>query len=588
MKTPFSVPVDFKSQKGFVLAFTIIITLGIAAIFLGTIYNSKTGRMTTANYKNKLANFLAADGMVTLLAQEIINGKGNKYIDMTRYGKINGHVWTGLPGLTIKDLQNRMISQPNPNLYVTTNYLGKQVIADNYGTKWFGYLIPPMTGNYTFTTRGDDATSFYLSSDTSKANLSKSPICSLATWVYDWPTAGSAVSKSQSLIAGKRYYFEFLQKQAGGFATGQMGWDGPNQLSERPITGRYLSEYSSDPQWNGTFKVGNIPVRYRVLGNGHDIFNIAVEGVSTRAGNTADTLFRTPLSQSISMLAPAAAPPATMKMKVIFYDFRSTGNAKREFNWGIDASGPGFGVKTGMVNATLTDFTPTDAAYFGRTTIGKPTRSNNFIANRSCGLNRWFKDWTTVNNIYRYTDNGNCSVTDWDAAGDLWFNVKYKEELTFTLDTAQGKNVYVYSRMGNYNTGVAATSWRGDPSEFFPLDSKGHDPAGSGHNYGFCMEMHTTFTHRSGLIFEFTGDDDAWAFVNNKLEIDLGGIHPAENRMLVLDNLDLTYGQTYNFDFFQCERHQIRSSTRIVTNITSQQTLGAPVVHWRRDYGSVD
>lgn len=579
-------PIEIKPQKGFVLAFTIIITMGVTAIFLGTIYNSKTGRMTSANYKNKLANFLAADGMVTLLTQEIINGNGTKYIDMTRYGKINGHVWIGLAGDDIRDLQIKMASQPVPNLFVTTNYLGKQVIADNYGTKWFGYLIPPMTGNYTFTTRGDDATSFYLSTDTSKANLSSSPICSLATWVYDWPTGGSAVSAPQALIAGKRYYFEFLQKQAGGFATGQMGWDGPNLLSERPITGRYLSEYSSDPQWNGTMNVGSIPVRYRVLGNGQDIFNIAVEAVSTKSGNPNDTLFRTPLNQNISMLAPASVPPATMKMKVIYYDFRATGDARREFNWNPPLAN--LGVRTGMVQPTLTTFTNTDADYFGRATIGKPSRTNTFFNNRSCGLNMWFRDWTTVNNVYRYADNGSCTVTDWHAAGDLWWNVKYKDEITFTLDASQGKNVYVYSRMGNYNTGTPATSWRGDPSEFFPLDSKGHDPIGSGHNYGFCLEMHTTFTHRSGLIFEFTGDDDTWAFVNNKLEIDLGGIHGAENRMLVLDNLNLTFGETYNFDFFQCERQQVNSSTRIVTNITSQQTLGDPVVNWRRDYGSVD
>ncbi len=578
MKTFYSA--SFKQQKGYVLAFTIILIMGVTAISLGILFNSKTGKMSASNYKNKLQNFLAADGMVTLLTQEIINGNGAKYIDMTRNGKINGHVWIGLAGNEVKQITDIMKIKPNPDLKVTSNYLGKQVIADNYGTKWFGYLIPPFTGNYTFFARSDDASEFHLSSDTTSKNLTL--VCYQPTWVYDWPTSGSGVSAPQALVAGKRYYFEFFQKQGNGFATGQMGWDGPNLFSERPITGRYLSEYTSDLDWDSVFNVGGLPVRYRVLGNGADMFNINVEAITTKIGNSKDTVFRTPLNQNISLMAKASAPPKQLSLRVIYYDYLS-GGSNPEFNRPVD-----LGVFQGMVKPTLTDSTTTDAGYFGRKYIGKPTRTGTYFNNRSCGLNMWFKDWVVTKNVYRYGPGDNCSNTTFNAVGNSWLNVKRYDSLTFTLNASQGKNAYVFSQMGNYNTGNAVTSFRGDTSEFFPLDGFGRDPAFSAHNYGFCMEMHTTFTHQSGLIFEFTGDDDAWVYIDNKLVIDMGGVHPASNSILVLDNLTLEYGKTYNFDFFQCERQMMNSSSRIVTNIKMKPSLGKPVANWRRDYGSMD
>src|SRR5689334_19886931 len=62
--------------KGFVLPLTIFLILGVTAISIGIMFNGKMGRMSAVNYKNRIQAFMAADGMVTLLAQELINGKG--------------------------------------------------------------------------------------------------------------------------------------------------------------------------------------------------------------------------------------------------------------------------------------------------------------------------------------------------------------------------------------------------------------------------------------------------------------------------------------------------------------------------------
>lgn len=103
-------------------------------------------------------------------------------------------------------------------------------------------------------------------------------------------------------------------------------------------------------------------------------------------------------------------------------------------------------------------------------------------------------------------------------------------------------------------------------SSFFPIDGELLGNYGA-HNYHFTYEIHTDFTYKPGQIFNFTGDDDVWVFINKKLVIDLGGIHGASSATVNLDTLGLTDGQTYDFDFFFAERHTSESNLKIQTSI---------------------
>jgi fibro-slime domain-containing protein len=117
-----------------------------------------------------------------------------------------------------------------------------------------------------------------------------------------------------------------------------------------------------------------------------------------------------------------------------------------------------------------------------------------------------------------------------------------------------------------------------DPSQgrgFFPIDdgtpyATMFGDQGKLHNYSFTFELHTVFRYKGGEYFNFRGDDDVYVFVNNKLVINLGGVHSAEPAQVNVDSLGLTVGQTYPLDFFSTERHVVGSNILFETTLSLQ------------------
>ncbi|MEO1007755.1 MAG: fibro-slime domain-containing protein [Planctomycetota bacterium] len=106
---------------------------------------------------------------------------------------------------------------------------------------------------------------------------------------------------------------------------------------------------------------------------------------------------------------------------------------------------------------------------------------------------------------------------------------------------------------------------------FFPINGQGYGDFRDGQNFHFTTMIDTTFVYDadSNPIFKFTGDDDVWVFIDDKLVVDLGGLHPKREQFLDLTRLEwLEDGEEYGLKIFHAERRTSQSNFRIETTLT--------------------
>ena len=241
--------------------------------------------------------------------------------------------------------------------------------------------------------------------------------------------------------------------------------------------------------------------------------------------------------------AVAQIYPDTLWVPVTFYDFHA------------DGTNPDFqppntdGITRNMVSRVLgADQKPVlgTATYFSR------------------NLPNWYRPW--VAGTYTrpvYNSDGTFNRMQNVSYDTSYRNIVIQDSLPF---------LYVGDTLGN-----PPGTYQYLNTSFFPLDGRGFGDEGLSdgthyHNYSFSMELHWTFTMVHGMTFSFTGDDDVWAFIDDTLRMDLGGIHGAQYGSFDLDDIPgLVPGQEYAFDFFYAERHTSQSNILITTNIISAQ-----------------
>ena len=320
-------------------------------------------------------------------------------------------------------------------------------------------------------------------------------------------------------------------------------------------------EDGNDLPFDGCYKCQKEPACTNGLckgqcGDGQKFAGEACDDGNTRAGDGCSPTCT--IETGFTCTDLATTPPASIALPVLLRDFIGVGNElagatpHTDFN-GLNGSGV-----LGIVEPTLTAGKPKlncpggdctqnpGALYYGGAARPNISNAANFL--------QWFTTTANVNLPSAITiplaRQGLTSTYQWDSA-----------------DTAVNGGKDYFDPVGLTGGWIAA--------------GKEQSVCTPARNVSFTSETHFVFEYQGGERFDFAGDDDTWVFVNNKLALDLGGLHTPKTGNFVLDPtngsatfssdmpqagsvaLGLVKGNIYEVVMFQAERNQCGSNFKV-------------------------
>lgn len=156
-------------------------------------------------------------------------------------------VWLGIGGNAVSDLTNNpnYPAKPSQTNFVSDFFEAPSQFADNYGQRMHGYIVPPVTGDYTFWLATDDGGDLYLSTDETSERQRRIAYVNGWTSSREWTREANQQSAPVRLEAGKAYYVAALQKEGGGGDNLAVRWKRPDGVDEGPIPATYLYPFGT-------------------------------------------------------------------------------------------------------------------------------------------------------------------------------------------------------------------------------------------------------------------------------------------------------------------------------------------------------
>lgn len=186
-------------------------------------------------------------------------------------GKAQYRVYQNISGSAVSDLTGHANYPDSPDISGTVSKIEGTHGGDNYGSRIQGYIIPQVSGLYTFYIASDDASEFKFGTD--EAGAAK--ICEVATFTdrYEWDKEPGQTSIAQNLTAGTPYFFEVNHKEGGGGDHVAVAWTGPGISTPTVIGGHYIAMQDAGP-----LAITSHPADQSAAAGASASFNVKVDG----------------------------------------------------------------------------------------------------------------------------------------------------------------------------------------------------------------------------------------------------------------------------------------------------------------------
>jgi fibro-slime domain-containing protein len=684
---------SINNQSGIISMVVLVMLVVVAILILNTVLNSHMNQASSNNYKYKIQTFHIGDGLMTLLAQDMIDTNEGNYLK---------------DNLLTADIGSPAISGShsyNASKDIDTMKAGGIDIWD-YSDQ-FHYYYTRVKGDLDVSVKVISISNTHI---WAKAGVMiREKLTANSKHAYAMRAASSGIGykvqyrRTDGAITIDSTPTPFLDaewvriKRKGNTITGYRSSNGSSwiqvlsktiPMTDSVYVGLALTSHNAGAKTTALFSnlkglvrrsctdstiigTDSIYVKYKIDEVGSGIFNMSTVTYIPR-GSSKEQNFVTSLNQVI-----AREQQGTWKssykdsafVPVTFYDVRAD-MSNPEFNVTVDVwapcppCSPEF-YSTGYLYAHYIQTTGLtadrkpiakapnpwfrttfmggwDGSWYTQTPANRAWKMNSVPPYSSMttamgidpsfswcfndSMHTWFKpygDSTGKTGVYTYDyishrwsglkvrpgwTSASGSDTEWVTQhwnpNHQFANIVMYDTLTFIEDPSKPGVFSFGSNITDPRWFLSCSDWSSSskPYKFMPLQNRGFGFDSRNRywtatpdtncfkrqNFGFTMEMHRTFTYKSGQVFNFTGDDDVWVFINNKAVVNMGGIYGSGNASVKLDTLGLTEGTEYPFDFFYCERSVRGSNILITTNMllfTPPQTAKR---NWKRDYGNLD